>query len=552
MSSRKGTSQGSSLGVPPGYYLRRSVRLRAKRQGLKTDEISALPEGIAHRILNFLSTKDAVRTSVLSKKWLATWHSYSVHDFDESRFERYDKVTCRHEFNAALADPLHRGRTHGPPIVEKLRVRSLTEPDPFTCAFIDTYIGIGVNRNKLSEIDLTLDSSYVIHHNQSYPPGSLYNVPDILFTSARFLTTLTLQACEIVPLIKTASMPSLKKLLLKYSSIGDKTLETLISSSLLLEDLNLEFCFGFDNLRVSSPGLKIFKLSTCIELSQVEMDVPSLVEFHFVGSPYQPSHGNIDSADDCTKLTGFKSKKGSLGFQSLEMVTLSNAKMELRAAAEMMSLFRRLVSLTLLRCSFESIPLSFSPHLESVEINSCDYDGLVLESDSLASVRILNHAPPAKHIFSQAVPMGKFTHLKHIVIAGYFIFPGNHFEFTSGPSLETLRIEACVDLTSIRIRSTDLKMLQIINCEELQVVSVDTPKLELLRYFGHATEFAPPVIISNHARVELHLMSPEMFEAKVNYENKLACFFKSFDNAKFIQLSSDNARVRHVFKRTIA
>jgi hypothetical protein len=50
-----------------------SVGSTHKKQKAKVDIISKLPDSLISHILSCLSTKDAVRTSVLSKKWIDKW-----------------------------------------------------------------------------------------------------------------------------------------------------------------------------------------------------------------------------------------------------------------------------------------------------------------------------------------------------------------------------------------------------------------------------------------------------------------------------------------------
>ncbi|KAJ1383997.1 Leucine-rich repeat domain superfamily [Sesbania bispinosa] len=62
-----------------------------KKQKSKEGEdiISKLPESLISRILSFLPTKDAVRTSVLSKIWVYRWTSITKLDLDDSVFYNY-------------------------------------------------------------------------------------------------------------------------------------------------------------------------------------------------------------------------------------------------------------------------------------------------------------------------------------------------------------------------------------------------------------------------------------------------------------------------------
>ncbi|AES66878.2 putative F-box domain, leucine-rich repeat domain, L domain-containing protein [Medicago truncatula] len=67
---------------------RRKHKLSSKGQDL----ISNLPDHIIGYILYFLSTKEAVRTSVLSKKWIYLWKFITKLDFDDKNHFSLNKI----------------------------------------------------------------------------------------------------------------------------------------------------------------------------------------------------------------------------------------------------------------------------------------------------------------------------------------------------------------------------------------------------------------------------------------------------------------------------
>ncbi|KAI4323060.1 hypothetical protein L6164_022696 [Bauhinia variegata] len=64
---------------------------KKQRVNESRDRISNLPDCIIHRILSFLPTKDAVRTSVLSRRWIYMWTFIDNLHFDDSQLLFPDK-----------------------------------------------------------------------------------------------------------------------------------------------------------------------------------------------------------------------------------------------------------------------------------------------------------------------------------------------------------------------------------------------------------------------------------------------------------------------------
>lgn len=75
-------------------------KIKKHNAGDMKDMISNMPDAILHYILSLLSTKEAVRTSILSPKWRYSWTQLSVFEFKiphplyESNLENEDLLTA--------------------------------------------------------------------------------------------------------------------------------------------------------------------------------------------------------------------------------------------------------------------------------------------------------------------------------------------------------------------------------------------------------------------------------------------------------------------------
>ncbi|CAN1224551.1 F-box/FBD/LRR-repeat protein At4g00160 [Linum grandiflorum] len=88
----------------------RKRRRRSKRDSTcAVDRLSELPDCILNHILSFLITKDAVKTSVLSRRWRSVWKDVPVIDLDADSFgresyQRYSYSSRKYSSYVCFAD----------------------------------------------------------------------------------------------------------------------------------------------------------------------------------------------------------------------------------------------------------------------------------------------------------------------------------------------------------------------------------------------------------------------------------------------------------------
>ncbi|CAL9243412.1 unnamed protein product [Arabidopsis halleri] len=179
------------------------------------DSISQLPEHLISEILFHLSTKDAVRTSVLSTKWRYLWQQVPGLDLDSYAFSNFykfvsfvDRFLYSNNESCIRKLQLYIGHHHG-------------------MCDISSWID-DVARRRIQHIDLSFDISYRL---DKIPPLRLY-ICDTLVHLRLFGATLVDVEFVALPCLKILHLD-----LVRY--LNESTLEKLISGSPVLEDLTI-------------------------------------------------------------------------------------------------------------------------------------------------------------------------------------------------------------------------------------------------------------------------------------------------------------------------
>lgn len=208
----------------------------------EADKISQLPRDTIHHILSFLDCpKTHVGMSVLSKHWFDLITSlkfdmkknistniwfYDVQSVKDTFFNYVDYTTSKFcELNV---------RPHTFSIVTLTQDMFTRNPlEPTEVDILDRCLGLILRKGvRVLEID--------IYHDHRPP---VYRLPDIR-ESASSLTSMTIRGCEVPPSF-TVKFNSLKCLSLSRVPIDERVIRCLTTSSPLLEEFNIEHCYGF-------------------------------------------------------------------------------------------------------------------------------------------------------------------------------------------------------------------------------------------------------------------------------------------------------------------
>ncbi|XP_075664534.1 F-box protein At4g22280-like [Castanea sativa] len=205
----------------------------AKKRRKRIDD---LPDPIIQHILSYLSTEEAVRTSILSKRWKYLWTSIPKLDFDEVDLDRRMMFMKFVERVLALHDP------------SDIKKFSLSCNVQYDTSHISAWI-CSVVMHKVQELYLYLRNFQ-----------ELLALPPCLFT-CESLEILTLHMFHSLKLPSSISFSSLKFLALETVIFSDDhSTQQLFTGCPILEDLSIIDCI-WKNVKAvcfSSPMLQRF------------------------------------------------------------------------------------------------------------------------------------------------------------------------------------------------------------------------------------------------------------------------------------------------------
>ncbi|CAK9143000.1 unnamed protein product [Ilex paraguariensis] len=249
-----------------------------------SDRISDLPWDILDNILGHLPIKDAVRTSILSRKWRYKWVDLSKVVVDNRCGVPYFEDTDNDWLNW----------DHLAKVVYKVLLAHRGQIDKFVLSTqcvvhssdLDCWIAF-LCRNGVKE--LILDSNR----------GIEYKLPSCLF-SCQQLSCLRLTKCSFVTPLELNGFSNLVSLQMESCIVQKEVLENLISSCPILETLKLFCSCDFDHLNIRAPNLK----SLCISSNFMSIYLENCV--HLTELCLYMS-GNFNMPLDTVPLLGFVS-----------------------------------------------------------------------------------------------------------------------------------------------------------------------------------------------------------------------------------------------------
>lgn len=239
---------------------------------LTSNGIDGLPVNVIETILSSLPVRDAVRTTILSKKWRYAWVGIPKLVFDDTLFKK-SAVNQRPNINKLIFTIYQVLLLHHGPIHEF--TLSISELE--SCSEIDQLI-LHLSRNSVEKFTLYIWK------------GELYKVPSSLFSCMK-LMHLNLRSCVFKPPMTFRGLSKLTCLEFDEVIVAPEVFGNFISSCPLLERLSLISSAEFDYLEINAPKLrylcfrvklKSLRLKNVLLLVDVSIALKQIAEVEYV------------------------------------------------------------------------------------------------------------------------------------------------------------------------------------------------------------------------------------------------------------------------------
>ncbi|KAF3335406.1 hypothetical protein FCM35_KLT19913 [Carex littledalei] len=232
------------------------------------DRISNLPDVLLQHILSFLSTKEAVETCVLSKRWKYTWACVPVLDvsleefggpYQEAKFERFVKGVMQNR---------------EPSNLEKFRLVWYTKDGAsYNSRALERCI-LQAMKIKPQVLSLSVSKQELLSFDTD-PIFTCASLHDVVLEQ-----NLKRHYLKIAP--SSVHLPCLKKLHLTRVTVNDDSVDKLFFGCPILEELFLQAC-NLNVYKISSDKLKKLVLLDCCLEQYLKISTPVLLDLEIRG-----------------------------------------------------------------------------------------------------------------------------------------------------------------------------------------------------------------------------------------------------------------------------
>lgn len=229
----------------------------------KPDLISTLPDGVLSSIISYLPIDEAVRSSILSKRWIPLWKHASHLNFDGTRMTKaFIQATEEdvRKYGKLVNSILH---NH---LGDLINCQFKHFPKNLALGDVEGWIEYVMEKNKrLTHLSLECWSSIYRSNTKYMKPNFQSKIFSILGS-----LEITNYVLDSPALLAFESSENLKILKLKKVEMKNETINGILNKCLGLEKFSLADSIGFDFLKIKSPHLRVLELK---RLRVKEIDV---------------------------------------------------------------------------------------------------------------------------------------------------------------------------------------------------------------------------------------------------------------------------------------
>ncbi|XP_048227974.1 F-box/LRR-repeat protein 25 isoform X2 [Ricinus communis] len=231
------------------------------------DGISSLPDTLIHHILSFLlSTEEAVKTGILSKRWRDQWTYVQNLNFNYPYCFSDEKLKCFSKFihNTLVLNSCSK--------INKFSISPRLSSDKYMSEY-QSQISLCMRFAIKKEAKvLTLDF---------HPSNQGYRLPQFFYSNDS-VTEMTLSSCGF-SLNADVNWRSLKVLCIQFAYLTNRVIKDILSGSPQLESFELHNCQGIGQLDIASKCLKRLVLDGIkwAPLDVLEISGPYLEKLEF-------------------------------------------------------------------------------------------------------------------------------------------------------------------------------------------------------------------------------------------------------------------------------
>uniref|UniRef100_A0ACD5YE55 Uncharacterized protein n=1 Tax=Avena sativa TaxID=4498 RepID=A0ACD5YE55_AVESA len=239
---------------------------------------TSLPEDIWHHIHSLLPLRDAARVACVSRSFKNSWRCYPNLSITRKTLGMENEMSSA-KVSVVLANRTkHILRNHSGVGIKALELQINDFPVFTASSDVDRWLRVAL-RGGIEKLDLRL----WLHSRDA----DVYNFPyrRLLDGSGKSIQDLHLSNCAFRPTAGLGCFTSLTSLSLRYVHITGDELRCLLSSSVALVKLGLEFCNKLIFLEIPSPLQRLSHLVVrdCKNLKVIESRAPNLYSFRCDG-----------------------------------------------------------------------------------------------------------------------------------------------------------------------------------------------------------------------------------------------------------------------------